>query len=76
MRPWRLSEVRKNMNTGNQNRPLDVRIRAAIQHAVRVIERDWFNVLVFGSAACHMGSCAGFTSDEELVQRYLGTPRE
>ncbi|MDB5837380.1 MAG: hypothetical protein JWR14_7210 [Caballeronia sp.] len=63
------------MNTGNQSQSLNIRIRAAIQHAVRVIERDWFDVLVFSSAACHMGSCAGFTGDEELVQRYLGMRR-
>jgi hypothetical protein len=64
------------MNTGDQSQSLNIRIRAAIQHAVQVIGRDGFDVLVFCSAACHMGSCTGFTGDEELVQRYLGMQRQ
>ena len=64
------------MNTGDQRQSLNIRIRAAIQHAVRVTGHDWFDVLVFSSAACHMGSFAGFTSDEEVVQRYLGMQRQ
>ncbi|WP_031364806.1 hypothetical protein [Caballeronia sordidicola] len=60
------------MNTGDQGQSPSIRIKAAIQHGVRVIEREWFDALVFCSAACHMGSCVGFTGDEELVQHYLG----
>jgi hypothetical protein len=40
------------MNTGDQSQSLNIRIRGAIQHVVRVIERDWFDVLVFCSVAC------------------------
>ena len=55
------------MNTGDQGQSPSIRIKTAIQHGVRVIEREWFDALVFCSAACHMGSCTGFTGDEELV---------
>lgn len=64
------------MNTDDQSQSLNIRIRAAIQRAVQVIGRDWFDVLVSCSAACHMGNCVGFTGDHELVQRYLGTQRK
>ena len=64
------------MNTKDQSQSLNIRIRATIQHTVQVIGRDWFDVLVSCSAACHMGSCGEFTGDEELVQRYLGARRK
>jgi hypothetical protein len=60
------------MNTDDQSQSLNIRIRAAI----KVIGRGWFEILVSVSAACHMGSCAGFTCDHELVQRYLDTRRK
>jgi hypothetical protein len=74
--PVALERTEENMNTGDQNQSLNIRIKAAIQHAVRVTRRDWFDVLVFSSAACYMGSFAGFTGDEEVVQRYLGMRRQ
>jgi len=64
------------MNTKDQSQSLNIRIRATIRHTVQVIGRDWFDVLVSCSAACHMGSCGEFTGDEELVQRYLGARRK
>jgi hypothetical protein len=60
------------MNTDGQSQSLNIRIRAAVQ----VIGSDWFEILVSVSAACHMGNCAGFTGDQDLVQRYLDTRRK
>lgn len=60
------------MNNDDPSQSLNIRIRAAIE----VIAHDWFEILVPVFAACHMGSCAGFTGDQELVQRYLDTRRE